>query len=132
MRIYEVRAGNHKVDCEADYRIVLPDGTIRRLRTFGHPIPDESGDVMEYMGTGMDVTEESQAREKLERAFEEINRLKDRLQDENMALREEIDLAFMFEEIVGASPALRTVLSSSSKVAPTDSTVLIIGRNRHG
>jgi transcriptional regulator with GAF, ATPase, and Fis domain len=69
-------------------------------------------------------------RAKLETAFEEIKRLKDRLQDENLALREEIDQAFMFEEIVGASPALKTVLSHVSKVAPTDSTVLISGGTR--
>jgi transcriptional regulator with GAF, ATPase, and Fis domain len=80
------------------------------------------------MATGMDVTAEWQARDKLERAFDEINRLKDRLQDENLALREEIDLAFMFEEIVGAPPALRAVLSSATKVAPTDSTVLITAK----
>jgi transcriptional regulator with GAF, ATPase, and Fis domain len=47
-------------------------------------------------------------------------------------LREEIDQAFMFEEIVGASPALRAVLSSVVKVAPTDSTVLISGETGTG
>ena len=57
---------------------------------------------------------------------------KDRLQDENVALREEIDQAFMFEEIVGSSPALRAVLSSVVKVAPTDSTVLISGETGTG
>ena len=78
-------------------------------------------------GTGMDVTEQRQAQAALETAFEEIKRLKDRLQDENLALREEIDQAFMFEEIIGASLALKSVLSHVSKVAPTDSTVLISG-----
>ena len=73
---------------------------------------------------------QSQAR--VEDVFEEIKRLKDRLQDENLALREEVDQAFMFEEIVGASPALKTVLSHLSKVAPTDSTVLISGETGTG
>ena len=49
-----------------------------------------------------------------------------------MALREEIDKTSMFEEIVGTSPALRTVLSQISKVAPTDSTVLITGETGTG
>ena len=49
-----------------------------------------------------------------------------------MALREEIDQASMFEEIVGASPALRSVLFSVVKVAPTDSTVLISGETGTG
>src|SRR5438874_1369077 len=52
--------------------------------------------------------------------------------DENLALREQIDQAFMFEEIVGSSPALQTVLSSIVKVAPTDSTVLITGETGTG
>src|SRR5256886_15771749 len=54
------------------------------------------------------------------------------MRDENLALREQIDHAFMFEEIVGASPALQTVLSSIVKVAPTDSTVLITGETGTG
>ena len=91
------------------------------------------------MALSEDVTERKHTEEKLrqsqanvEKAFEEIKRLKDRLQDENLALREEVDQAFMFEEIVGASPALKTVLSHLSKVAPTDSTVLIAGETGTG
>ncbi len=68
----------------------------------------------------------------MEKAFEEIKHLKDRLHDENVALREEIDTAFMFEESVGASPALHTVLARVAKVAPTDSTVLITGETGTG
>ncbi len=64
--------------------------------------------------------------------YEQVAETKDRLQDENVALREEIDQAFMFEEIVGSSPALRAVLSSVVKVAPTDSTVLISGETGTG
>jgi formate hydrogenlyase transcriptional activator len=73
-----------------------------------------------------------EAKAKLEKAFEEIKDLKDRLQDENVALREQIDQALMFEEIVGVSPALRAVLSRVSKVAPTDSTVLLTGETGTG
>ena len=73
-----------------------------------------------------------EARAELEKAFEEIKYLKDRLQDENVALREQIDQALMFEEIVGVSPALRAVLSRVSKVAPTDSTVLLTGETGTG
>jgi transcriptional regulator with GAF, ATPase, and Fis domain len=56
----------------------------------------------------------------------------DRLQKESLILREEIDRASMFEEIVGTSPALRTVISYVSKVAPTNSTVLITGETGTG
>jgi transcriptional regulator with GAF, ATPase, and Fis domain len=65
-------------------------------------------------------------------AYAEIQALKDRLQSENIVLREEIDKTSMFEEIVGTSPPLRTVLSHVSKVAPTDSTVLISGETGTG
>ncbi len=121
-----------KADFVADYRIVLRDGTIKYLHTVGHPVLNESGEVVEYVGFGMDVTEQRLASARLEAAFEEIKRLKDRLQDENVALREEIDQAFMFEEILGSSPVLRAVLSSVVKVAPTDSTVLISGETGTG
>jgi transcriptional regulator with GAF, ATPase, and Fis domain len=68
----------------------------------------------------------------LKNAFEEIKVLKDQLYKENLALREEIDVNRMFEEIVGSSPALQVVLSRVAKVAPTDSTVLVTGETGTG
>jgi formate hydrogenlyase transcriptional activator len=79
-----------------------------------------------------EVLERKRAEDELAKAFEEIKRLKDRLHDENVVLREQIDKVFMFEEMVGSSPALKTVLSSIVKVAPTDSTVLITGETGTG
>ena len=64
--------------------------------------------------------------------YEQVNKTKDRLHDENMALREQIDGACMFEEIVGSSPLLQRVLTSVVKVGPTDSTVLILGETGTG
>src|ERR1700735_475656 len=68
----------------------------------------------------------------LKAAFVEIQILKDQLFKENLALREEIDVNRMFEEIVGSSPALQVVLFRVAKVAPTDSTVLITGETGTG
>jgi PAS domain S-box-containing protein len=62
----------------------------------------------------------------------EIKALKDQLYRENLALRDEVDRASMFEEIVGSSKTLKTVLSRISSVAPTDSTVLISGETGTG
>jgi DNA-binding NtrC family response regulator/signal transduction histidine kinase len=62
----------------------------------------------------------------------EIRALKDRLQRENLALRDEVDRASMFEEIVGSSKTLKAVLSRVGKVAPTDSSVLITGETGTG
>jgi transcriptional regulator with GAF, ATPase, and Fis domain len=121
-----------KTDFEADFRIVLPDGTIKNIRSIGHPILDERGDVVEFVGASIDVTEHHRARADLEKAFEEIKRLRDQLHDENVVLREQIDQAFMFEEIVGTSSALQGVLSRLMKVAPTDSSVLVSGETGTG
>jgi formate hydrogenlyase transcriptional activator len=65
-------------------------------------------------------------------AYEEIRRLKDELQQENLVLREEIDQESMFEEIVGCSPVLQTVLARIERVARTNSTVLITGETGTG
>src|SRR5258707_8986560 len=100
-----------KTDYEADHRIVLPDGAVKHLHAIGHPLVNEEGDLVEFFGTVMDVTEHHRARADLEKAIEEIKRLKDQLQNENVVLREQIDQAFMFEEIVGTSSALQGVLS---------------------
>src|SRR5579872_3532313 len=69
---------------------------------------------------------------KQKQAEAEVRALKDQLYRENLALRDEVDRAQMFEEIVGSSKPLKTVLSRIAKVAPTDSTVLITGETGTG
>jgi DNA-binding NtrC family response regulator len=119
-------------DFDLEFRVVLPDGTMKHIRSIGHPVSDPSGHFFEYIGTAMDVTEQHAARMALETAFAEIKALQEHLYKENIALREEIVQTSMFEEIVGESPALQTVLSRVTKVAPTDSTVLITGETGTG
>ena len=133
-RLLEFLVGNlaQKMDFQMDYRIVRPDGKTRHLHTIGHPVVNDAGEVVEFFGTTVDVTEHWQAKAELEKALEEIKRLKDRLQDENLALREEIIRSSMFEEIVGSSQPLHKVLEQVTKVAPTDSTVLISGETGTG
>src|ERR1700726_1866448 len=246
------RAIRDGTDFELDYRLLLPDGAAKYIHAVGHPVVNASGDVIELVGTAMDVTEQHESRAALQAAFEQIkaertelrrmtdavaafiyvlrpdgtalyanqtlldyvgltledvqkedhrarvfhpedverlreerhealargepfeleqlalgkdgnyrwflvryNALRDdqgniirwyatgtdiedrkqaeeRMRDENLALRDEIDQVFMFEDIVGSSPALQTVLSSIVKVAPTDSTVLITGETGTG
>jgi PAS domain S-box-containing protein len=121
-----------KAEFASDFRIILPEGTIKYIHSIGHPILNESSEVVEFVGAAVDVTEQRRARAELERALEEIKRLKDRLQVENIALREEIINTSMFEEIVGNSPPLQQVLVRVAKVAPTDSTVLITGETGTG
>jgi len=68
----------------------------------------------------------------LEERLREIERLKERLQQENIYLHEEIKLLGEHAEIVGQGPAMKEVLSQAEKVAPTESTVLLIGETGTG
>jgi PAS domain S-box-containing protein len=94
------------------------DGKYRWFLVHNNPLRDERGQITRWLVTGTDIEERKQA--------------EDRLRQENVALREEIDKASMFDEIVGTSPALKSVLSLISKVAPSDSTVLITGETGTG
>jgi formate hydrogenlyase transcriptional activator len=82
------------------------------------PIRDEQGEIFRWCGVRTDI--------------DARKRNQDRTQQENLILREEVDKASMFEEIVGTSPALRTVLARVAKVAASDSTVLITGETGTG
>ena len=117
---------------ETDYRIILDDGSIRHIHVVGHPVNNAAGNPVEFVGTHMDITEQHRSRKALEDAFAEINRLKDQLYQENVALRQEIDETSMFDEIVGKSDALKKVLKEIETVGPTDSTVLIYGETGTG
>ena len=129
---YRERGIREKTGCTIDFRLLLPDGSIKHVHCVSRPVFNASGEVVELVGTNMDVTEQHQARAALEKAFDKIQQLKDELYRENLALKEEIDQASMFEEIVGTSPVLRRVLVQVAKVAPTDSTVLIAGETGTG
>ncbi len=119
-------------DFEADFRIILEDGTIRNIHVLGHPVKNSTGSVVEFVGTHMDVTGQHRSRKALEDALAEISTLKEQLFHENVALREEIDETSMFDEIVGKSSALQKVLKELETVGPTDSTVLIYGETGTG
>jgi transcriptional regulator with GAF, ATPase, and Fis domain len=118
-------------DWSLEHRIVTPYGSVKHLHVVAHAVLDEATRT-EYVGSVVDVTAVKASREALEKAYTEIQELKDHLPRENIVLREEIDEASMFEEIVGSSPPLRAVLSDLVKVAPTASTVLITGETGTG
>jgi formate hydrogenlyase transcriptional activator len=106
------------VPFEYERRVRRRDGQYRWFLTQFNPLRDERGEIIRWYATGTDIDDRKQAEE--------------RTRQENFALREQIDQVFMFEEIVGSSPALKTVLSNIVKVAPTDSTVLITGETGTG
>lgn len=103
---------------EFEVRLRGKDGKYRWFLRRRNPVRDEQGRLTRWYSAATDIDDRKQAEQ--------------RLRDENVALREEVDQASMFEEIVGSSAALRRVLSQVAKVAPTDSTVLILGETGTG
>ena len=103
---------------EGELRLRRKDGEYRWFLIRSNPLRDEQGNVIRRYATATDI--------------EDRKRAEDRVQKENVALREEIDKASMFEEIVGSSPALKEVLTRVSQVAPTDATVLLTGETGTG
>jgi PAS domain S-box-containing protein len=106
------------VPFENEQRALGKDGKYRWFLVRYNPLRDDQGHIIRWYATGTDIEDRKQAEE--------------RMRDENLALREQIDQAFMFEEIVGSSATLQSVLSRAVKVAPTDSTVLITGETGTG
>ena len=103
---------------ESEGRLRKSDGSYRWFLIRYNPVRDEDGKVLRWYAACADI--------------DDRKRDEERLEQENVALREEIDKASMFEEIVGTAPALQAVLSRVSKVAPSDSTVLITGETGTG
>src|SRR3979411_3508317 len=62
-----------------DFSISIPDGSIKRIHSVGHPVVGSDGNVIELIGTHVDVTEQYAARETLQKAFDEIKKSEDRL-----------------------------------------------------
>ena len=125
------QASQQRKDFDLEHRLLMPDGTPKYVHVVAHAVEDCLGHL-EFVGAITDITERREASMALEKAFHEIKALKDQLYNENLVLKEEIDRSSMFEEIVGASQPLQAVLSRLSKVAPTDSTVLITGETGTG
>jgi formate hydrogenlyase transcriptional activator len=103
---------------ELEMRLRKGDGSYRWFLACSNPVHDDKGQITRWYVACTDIDERKTAEE--------------RLQQENVALREEVDKASMFEEIVGASPTLMAALSRACKVAGSESTVLITGETGTG
>ena len=73
------RAIRDKTDFEIDFRIRIPDGTTKHVHSVGHPVLNNEGDLIQLVGTNMDVTEQFEAKQELQKAFDEIKRSQDHL-----------------------------------------------------
>ena len=103
---------------ELELRACRKDGQHRWFLIRYNPLRDEEGQIIRWYSTGTDI--------------DDRKRDEERIQKENLVLREEIDHSSMFKEIVGSSEAIRKVLTQVTKVAPSDSTVLVLGETGTG
>ena len=103
---------------EFELRILRRDGIYRWFLGRGTPLKDEQGRITRWLNTATDIEDRKRAEEELQR--------------ENIVLREELGKTSMFEEVIGTSSVLQMVLARAAKVAPTDSTVLIMGETGTG
>ena len=103
---------------ELELRARRHDGQHRWFLIRYNPLRDDEGRIIRWYSTGTDI--------------DERKRDEERIQKENLALREEIDHSSMFEEIVGSSDIIRNILTQVTKVAPSDSTVLVLGETGTG
>ena len=109
---------SNEVPFELEMRLRLTDGQYRWYLFQYNPQKDEEGRIIRWYATGTDIDNRKRAEE--------------RLQSENLALREDMDRFSMFDDIVGGSKAIRKVLQQVAKVAPSDSTVLVVGETGTG
>jgi len=106
------------VPFEMELRVRHKDGEYRWHLAQYNPLRDEAGRIVRWYATATDIDDQK--------------RTEERLRNENLVLREEIDRSSMFEEIVGSSKPMRLVLQQVEKVAPSDSTVLVLGETGTG
>src|SRR5215813_5907973 len=106
------------VPFDLEIRVLPKSGQYRWQLIQYNPLKDESGKLIRWYATATNIDDQKKTEE--------------RLRNENLVLREEIDRSSMFEEIVGSSKPMRQVLKLLEKVAPSDSTVLVLGETGTG
>jgi PAS domain S-box-containing protein len=121
-----------RVPFEFEFRVRRVDGEYRWIFTSGAPRFSAEGGFLGYIGTAIDITERKISESELKQAHDELHELKNQLEAENIYLQEELRQDQAFGDIVGQSSAIKYVLFKVSQVAPTDSTVLVMGETGTG
>jgi len=116
-----------------EYRLRRSDGEYRWVYDNGTPCFSTPDHVfLGYIGSCLDITERKESEVSLRKAHEELHRMKNQLEAENIYLQQELQRDSTFGEIVGESDAIKYVLFKVTQVAPTDTTVLITGETGTG
>ncbi len=117
---------------ENEFRFRQANGEYHWFLARSSALRDEKGHIVRWYGVLVDIENQKRTEARLLQALDEVQKLQNQLSKENIVLREEVDRTSMFEEIVGASPALKAVLARIDKVAPTDSIIFINGETGTG
>ena len=132
LRSRVARAISNLSTYDVEYRIVRPDGTIRWIASRGQALPDADGRPFRIVGLATDVTEHKESEEALRVTLAELQKLRDRIEAENVYLRNQVARTHQYGKIIGQSERMQKVLGLIDQVAPTDVTVLILGETGSG
>jgi PAS domain S-box-containing protein len=128
---YDTETLEKGVPIETDEISFIRDGKVRYFKEIKFPVTLYSGETG-VGGIVMEITTLKKKEERLQKAYDEIKLLKERLEVENIYLRDQISAQSTHEDIIGTSDAMKYVLYKIQQVAPSDTTVLILGETGTG
>ncbi len=126
------KAVSTREDFSEEYRIIQSDGSVRWMVLRGHPHSNGSGEPDSLLGASVDITVYKNMEDQLRERLQEIEKLRKRLENENIILQREVKHLTEQTEIVGQSPAIKRVLMQAAQVAQTNTSVLILGETGTG
>jgi PAS domain S-box-containing protein len=126
------RAVEDGQEIDIEYRIVLSEDGERWVHSRGRMQSPSATSPARLLGASVDVTERKRSQEELQRSYEEVQKLRQKLELENSYLKREHRLQHGSGQIVGESPAIMKVLEMVEQVAPAQTTVLIQGETGTG
>jgi chemotaxis protein methyltransferase CheR len=121
-----------RVPYRLEHRLQTKSGDYLWFLARGQAIWDADGKAIRMSGSIQNISERKQAEIDLQTALTEIKALKEKLEVERAYLQEEIKLEYNHEKIIGQSDGLKYVLYKVEQIAPSDTTVIVLGETGTG